>query len=187
MKNENLWQGIGRNFELWAFNFQSRVMLSVLLIFISPLFFHPLHVSVTEIKFDAKDKELEITSRIFIDDLEEAIRKQLAKPTLDILNPGAGTTTDGLVSTYLANCFSIKIDGKAVKINYLAHEIEGDAMVVYFFAPNVKKVKTIEVHHSAITEVYEDQSNLIHVTVGGKTRSMRLMRATPSDQLVFEK
>lgn len=162
-------------------------MVSALLIFISPLFFHPLHVSVTEIEFDVKDKELEITSRIFIDDLEEAIRQQLAKPTLDILNPGSGATTDMLVSAYLANSFSIKIDGKAVKINYLANEIDGDAMVVYFYAPNVKKLKTIEVHHSAITEVYEDQSNLIHITVGEKTRSLRLMRATPTDQLVFEK
>lgn len=162
-------------------------MVSVLLFLVSTLFFHPLHVSVTEIKFDAKDKELEITSRIFIDDLEEAIRQELAEPTLDILVPGSGMTTDGLVSAYLANRLSIKVDGKQVKINYLAHEIEGDAMVVYAYAPNVKKLKSIEVHHSIITEVHEDQSNLVHVTVGDKTRSLRLMRATPVDRLVFEK
>ncbi len=148
---------------------------------------HPLHISVTEIKFDAKDKELEISSRIFIDDLEECIQKELKKSSLDILNPGKETTTDLLVSNYLRSKLVIKADGKEVTIKYLGNEIEGDAIILYYYAPNIKKLREIEVFNSTITEVYDDQSNLVHVTVADKTRSLRLMRGNLTDKLVFEK
>ena len=147
---------------------------------------HPLHVSVTEIKFDPKDKELEITVRIFLDDLEEAIRQDRKLATLDITNPGTGLTTDQLVSTYLSTRLTTKVDKKPAAIKYLGHEIDGDAIVVYAYAPGVKKLKSIEVYHSTITEVYEDQSNLVHITLGEKTRSLRLMRDTTSGSIVFE-
>lgn len=149
-------------------------------------FLHPLHVSVTEIKFDAKDKELEITTRIFLDDLEEAIRKERKQPNLDITQPGAGLTTDQLLVEYLTKKLEIKVDGKAVKITFLGHEIEGDAVIVYAYAPGVKKIKGIEVTHTTITELYEDQSNLVHVTLDDKTKSMRLMRSLPTDKLQFD-
>ena len=147
---------------------------------------HPLHVSVTEIKFDPKDKELEITVRIFLDDLEEAIRQDRKLPSLDITNPGTGLTTDQLVSTYLSTRLTTKVDNTTAAIKYLGHEIDGDAIVVYAYAPGVKKLKSIEVYHSTITEVYEDQSNLVHITLGEKTRSLRLMRDTTSGSIVFE-
>lgn len=149
-------------------------------------FLHPLHVSVTEIKFDAKDKELEITTRIFLDDLEEAIRLERKQPTLDITQPGSGLSTDQLLVEYLAKKLTIKVDGKAVKITFLGHEIEGDVVIVYAYAPGVKKIKGIEVTHTTITELYEDQSNLVHVTKEEKTKSLRLMRSLPTDKLQFD-
>jgi hypothetical protein len=150
-------------------------------------FLHPLHVSVTEIKFDPKDKELEIVSRIFIDELEEAVRKEVNKPSLDLLNPGTDATIDQLVSQYLSGRLKISVDGKAAKIKYLGHEIEGDAMIVYAYAPAVKKLSAIEVYHSTITELYDDQSNLVHVTVGEQTKSLRLMRDSLTGKLLFNK
>lgn len=149
-------------------------------------FLHPLHVSVTEIKFDVKDKELEIITRIFLDDLEEAIRLERKQPTLDITQPGSGINTDQLLVEYLSKKLAIKVDGKIVKITFLGHEIEGDAVIVYAYAPGVKKIKGIEVTHTSITELYEDQSNLVHVTREDKTKSMRLMRSLPTDKLQFD-
>ena len=39
--------------------------------------FHPLHVSVTEIEMDDKDKRLEIMMRVFMDDLEVTLRRKI--------------------------------------------------------------------------------------------------------------
>ena len=87
----------------------------------SVLFFllHPVHVSVSEISYSEKDKALQITSRIFIDDLELSIRNKRKEPELDILDPKNGLTTDQLVSDYLKDHFKIKLDGKLQKMKLL--------------------------------------------------------------------
>src|SRR3954470_7165735 len=88
------------------------------------LFLHPIHVSVTEIEYSDKNKSLQITTRIFIDDLELSIRKQTKLESLDLLEPGPGMTKDQLVKAYLKEHFKVSIDGKPATINYLASEIE---------------------------------------------------------------
>lgn len=150
------------------------------------LYLHPIHVSVTEIEFDEKDKALEIMMRVFIDDMELTMREKLNQPELDILEPKNGQTIDQMVSTYLKDHFKITLDNKPQKTNYLGHERDGEAFVFYIEVSNVKKWKTIQVFNDIITETHEDQSNLVHVTARGNVRSLRLTRNTPSDKLTFE-
>ena len=147
---------------------------------------HPIHVSVTEITLDEKEKELEIVARIFLDDLETAIRESRKQPELKLLEPGMGITTDQLVSTYLMPRFKISLKGKPQNIKYLGHELESEAMICYIQVSNVKKLESIEVFNSVITELYEDQSNLVHVTLNGNVKSLRLMRDNPSGKLTFD-
>jgi hypothetical protein len=158
-----------------------------LLYFLALLTVHPVHVSVTEITFDEKEKELEIISRIFWDDLEKSIREAKKQPELNLLEPGTAITTDQLVWEYLQPRFKIKMNGKAQVIKYLGHEVEGEAILCYIQVSNVKKFETIEVFNSTITEVYDDQSNLVHVTTDSSVKSLRLMRDNPSGKLMFVK
>jgi hypothetical protein len=147
-------------------------------------FVHPLHVTVTEINFDEKDKALEIMTRMFIDDLESTLRKNLNQPELDILKP-TGATTDQLIKNYLEKHLAISLDGKAQKVNYLGHETDGDAFVLYVEVSNVKKWKTIQVTNDLFTENFSDQSNIINVTVRGNVKSLRLNTTTATDKLTF--
>lgn len=147
---------------------------------------HPIHVSVTEIEFNEKNKSLEIVSRIFIDDLELSIRNQRHDEYLELLRPAAGTT-DQLVGDYLRDRLRVKVDGKPVRINYIAHEIDDLALVCYLEIEGVRKLKTIEVTNSVIQETHADQSNLVHVTYRGPVKSMRLTRDKPAGNLEFEK
>ena len=147
---------------------------------------HPVHVSVTEIAFDEKEKELEIISRIFSDDLESAIRVFKKQPELNLLEPVASVTTDQLISEYIQTRFKVSLSGKPQKIKYLGHEVEGDAILCYIQVVNVKKLETIEVYNSVLTELYDDQSNLVHVTLGETVKSLRLMRDNLSGKLTFE-
>lgn len=145
--------------------------------------FHPMHVSVTEVQYNEKNKSLEIISRIFIDDLELAIRSERRDDALDLMSPGAGMTIDQLVSEYLRNHLAIRIDGKLAKINYIAHEIDDVAIVCYLEIESIRKMKVIEVTNSVIQETHADQSNLVHVTYKGPVKSLRLMRERPTASL----
>ena len=146
-------------------------------------FFHPMHVSVTEIEYNEKNKSFEIISRIFIDDLELSVRRALNNESIDLLTPAIGQTTDGMVSAYLRDHLTIRLDGKRAKINYIAYEIEGLAMICYLEIEGVKKVKTIEVTNTVIQETHADQSNLVHVMYSGPVKSLRLIREKPTGML----
>jgi hypothetical protein len=149
------------------------------------LMLHPLHVSVTEIEYDEKDKALEIMMRVFIDDLELTMRNRLNQPELDITEP-KGVTLDQIMAPYLEEHLKIVLDKKAQKIKYLGHEKEGEAFIFFIEVSNVKKWKAIQVMNNIIMETHEDQSNLVHVAVRGKVKSLRLTKSTPADVLTFD-
>ncbi|HYG20278.1 MAG TPA: DUF6702 family protein [Ohtaekwangia sp.] len=161
-------------------------MKFLMVILFAALGVHPLHISVTEIEFDEKEKSLEIMMRVFIDDLETTMRQRTGDQELDILQPKGGQTLDQLMSAYLNERFRISLDAKAQKAGYLGHERDGDAFIFYIEVTNVKKWSTIQVQNDIITEVYDDQSNLVHVTARGTIRSMRLTKNTPADKLTFD-
>ncbi len=142
---------------------------------------HPLHVSVSEIQYSEKDKALQITLRIFINDLEMSIRNRRKEPEMDLLAPKNGSTTDLLVTEYLKDHFKITLDGKLQKMKLLGHEVEDVAIVCYIEIENVKKIKVLEVFNDIITETFDDQSNLVHVTFRGPVKSARLVRDKPSE------
>jgi hypothetical protein len=147
---------------------------------------HPIHVTVTEMEHDEKDRRVEIMLRVFTDDLELALRKDLGQPDLDLLQPKGSLTVDQMIGKYVEKHLKISVDNKPLKLTYLGHEEDSDAFVLYIEGPNVKKLKTIMVSNDFLTEVHEDQSNLVHVTVKGKVKSLRLTRNTPTDKLTFE-
>lgn len=154
--------------------------------FILGVWVHPLHVSVTEIEYDEKESELEIMMRIFTDDLENAIRLQQKINDLDILNPPKGMTTDRLVGSYILNHFTVALDGKKQAIRYLGQEHEGEAFVCYLLVDNVRKWDKIEVMNDVLCELFEDQSNLIHVTIGETVKSLRLVKDKTTSSLSFD-
>lgn len=143
------------------------------------LWLHPVHLSVTEVNYSEKNKTFQITSRIFIDDLELSIRNDRKLPDLDLLSPGSGLTTDKLIEEYLLKRLRIKSDGKALVLNYLGHEIEDVAVICYVESAQVRKARTMEVTNEVIHETHADQSNLVHVTYLGPVKSARLTREEP--------
>ena len=125
-------------------------------------------------------------SRIFIDDLELSIQKDVKNNELDLLKPASGSTTDQLVSAYLLKHLKVKVDGKATAWKYLGHEIESVAIICYLEIPNIKKLKSVETMNDVIMETHPDQSNLVHVTYKEVTKSVRLTGEKPVDTLTFE-
>lgn len=146
--------------------------------------FHPIHVSVTEIEYDAAEKELEIMMRIFIDDLENALRRFHGQERIDVLNPGE-TPIEKLISAYLIDKFIVSIDSRRRPFRYLGQEEEGQAFICYIQVPGVNQWKECEVTNSILLEMFDDQSNIVHVTSNGVTRSQRLTRGNPKGRFSF--
>ncbi len=97
------------------------------------LFLHPFFVSVTEIRQNEKTRTLEISCRIFYDDLERTLEKN-NRVKIDILKPADRGKVDALISAYLQKQLQLKADGQPVNWKYLGYEIEEDAAWCYLAA-----------------------------------------------------
>lgn len=149
-------------------------------------YLHPIHVSVTEIEFDRKAKALEIMMRVFIDDLELTLRNSTGNAQLDILHPPKDTSLDELMESYLKQHFTISLDDRRTNIHYLGHEREGEAFIFFIEATDVADWKSITIRNDIIMSTYDDQSNIVHVYVDDRVKSIRLTTNTPVDKLTFD-
>src|SRR5439155_6176302 len=68
--------------------------------------FHPYYVSVTEIKYKEEEKTLEVSCRMFTDNLENTLRK-LHKKQIDILHPKDKKEVGKLLSEYVTKHLQI--------------------------------------------------------------------------------
>ena len=134
---------------------------------------HPFHVSVVEINHNAADKTLEISCKIFTDDFEKVLAQNY-KAKADLINPPDKAAMDTLVKKYIISHVSLSADGKPVKLSYLGFERENEAVYSYVQADNIASVKRIDISNKLMHDIFTDQVNLMHVTVGGNRKSTKL-------------
>lgn len=155
-------------------------MINILIVLFS--FFHPFYVSVTEVNHNAKNKSLEISSKIFFDDLENGIENE-NHVRFDIVKPVDKAKVNALIANYIKKHLQIKIDGKLLTMNYLGYEIQEDAAWCYFEIPKVVKVSNIEINNNILYKLHSEQINMLNVTVNGKRQSTKL--DAPSSKASF--
>ena len=145
---------------------------------------HPLHLSVSDIKYNQEAKSLEITQRLFADDLEDALR-HFNGSKVDVLNPADPKQLSDLIGSYLQQNFRLQLNGKQIPVKYLGYEIDQDAVWAYMEVPNVRKVQSIGVQSTLFFELFDDQVNLVNVDKEGKIRSLKLTSSQKRDQLNY--
>jgi hypothetical protein len=135
--------------------------------------FHPFYVSVTEINHNSKTHAVEVSCRMFYDDLEKALEKNYHTP-LNIVKPANKAQLNQFLSDYIKKRLAVKADGKPLNLNYIGYEIQEDGAWAYFEVKGVNSVKKVEVHDELLNEQHAEQINMLHVTVGGQRKSTKL-------------
>jgi len=135
---------------------------------------HPLHVSTTEVNINAKDKTLEISTRIFSDDFESVLVK-LYKQKTDLNKPALKSQMDALVKKYLLSHLQIKANGKTVALNYIGYEIDHEATNIYLEAEKITPPKTVEVNSTILYDMFDDQMSIVHVVKGSNRKSTKIL------------
>ena len=121
---------------------------------------HKFYVSIYKVDFVPEKKRVEITARIFLDDLNLALEKEFK--TKIYLGEKTETPQDLLfLQKYMTQCLQIFIDGKEKPVVFLSKEIENNVAIMYFKVNDIKKIKSIKIHNNALLDLYSDQQNII--------------------------
>ncbi|PWT72685.1 MAG: hypothetical protein C5B59_15105 [Bacteroidetes bacterium] len=136
-------------------------------------YLHPFYVSVTEINYNANERLIEISCKIFTDDLEKVLT-QFSRHKIDLSKAANKEENERAIKEYIQKNLQIVIDGSPVVLQFVGTENESEATWVYFQVPNISNVKRIDITNSLLYDTFQSEINLIHVMVGGKRQSVKL-------------
>ena len=150
---------------------------------------HPFHVSVCSINYASEERSLQITQKIFADDLEEALnapaRAAGRTSRIDVLNPPDPATMEAIIGDYLNEHLHITVNGEAVAPQFLGYEREDLALWCYLEVSEVTSVESVKVQSSILVDAFEDQTNIVHVKYQDAVKSMNLAKNNQQDQVTF--
>lgn len=152
--------------------------------FFSGAAMHPIYVSVAEIDYNAKEKTLEVSCKLFTDDFEKTLRTAY-KTNVDLINPPKRAAMDKLVNDYVQKHFALTLDGKLVTLKYLGYEEIEEGIYSYFEASGVSQPKNIQIFNTLLYANHEQQMGLMHVTVNGNRKSTKLNNPDSKTTLSF--
>jgi hypothetical protein len=145
---------------------------------------HKFYVSVTQIDYVQNKKRIEITSRIFIDDLEKALTKKYQRKP-NITSSNELPEAEEWIKTYVKEKIKISINKKPQVIEYLAKEVEGDVLIIYTKIVISKKINTFEFYNSLLTETFQDQQNIVHTNINSNKKSFLLTNSVFQEKIDY--
>lgn len=160
------------------------IFLVAFAFFASAFTSHKFYVAIYQINYNQGKNNLEITSRIFIDDLNNALEKKYGHVTH--LGDKAESEEDvALMKKYVSEKFLIKINGQPVQLNFLSKEMESNVLICYFKCTGISKIKTLEIDNKILFDYVTEQQNIIQTTIYGKKSSLLLTIEDPAGKLAF--
>ena len=146
--------------------------------------FHPFFISLTEIRYNPKEKSLEISQKIFRDDLENALTGQY-KSRVNFLAPGNKAELEKKIKKYILENNDISINGEKLVLYYLGYELEEEAIWFYLEAQKVPFPKTADIRNSILHKNFDTQQNIINFYLGKNPKSLILLNGKDRGLISF--
>lgn len=159
------------------------ILLLVIPIFLS-FGMHKFYISFTKINYAKASKAIQITMKVFTDDLEKAIHTEFNIESKLNTDKEIGKTNE-LIEKYIAEKFLITLNNKNIKYAFLGKEYDNDETIIYLEIENVKEVNSIEIKNTVLMEVFSDQQNILRFSVNDKKKSFILTKEDDKGLLKF--
>ena len=157
-------------------------LLLCLFLFFAPTDVHKFYDSLTDIEYNNESSRLEISSKYFIDDLELALglepNQHITMPMDESLLP--------MISRYMGDHLIITPNESNCAYKLLGYELEDDVVWIYLESDEIPVFTSIRVTASQLTEVFDQQQNIVHVSNGDVIQSLFLRKEKVTGSLSYE-
>ena len=130
-------------------------------------------MGVTELTYDAPKKTLNVSVKLFTNDLEAALRKTSGKP-VDLLNPKNKVELDSMLFTYIKSRLQIVVNLKNVSLHYIGHEKEEESIWTYLQIEKITLPKQLKVSTKLLYDYLPQQINIVHADINGVKKSSKV-------------
>ena len=149
-----------------------------------PTDYHKYYLSVSNVKYSPKAKALQMTSRFFVDDLQDVLTARFNRKVA-VGNSMELKELLPVLQQYLSKRLDMKVDGSHKEPVVIGAEYDADQIIIYLEIPSMQQPKEIQVSFKALFELFPEQKNLIHFKIGDQRKSLLSSVNTPIDQVNF--
>ncbi len=143
---------------------------------VTSFFAHNYHVSNTLVHHNGAANTLEITVKIFYDDMKR----------LREMKEESATTMDFVFDTdkYIQENLILKINNLSMTLDPIGREVEDEMVYCYFEVHNLPDVVVFDVTDSLLFDLYPDQTNMVDVEMNGWTKRVLLTSKQSTERVV---
>lgn len=145
---------------------------------------HPFYVSVSELKYNSKSKQLSISCRVFANDIEEVFNKE-NKQKFDLLAKQNQEKSNVFFENYFKKKFIVSVNNKVLNLIYVGFEQEEEAIWVYFKLENIAPFKKVTIDNTILYNVFSEQNNIIHFYYDNNRQSNKLTNPESKHEFNF--
>jgi len=145
----------------------------VLLVLLSS-WFHPVHVSVTNMDFDPESGRINVSIKMFSDDFEDLIYRKYGIQMRITSQEDPGGKVEA-VNRYIAGALHCSINGdEPVVLEYLESRLNEEAIWLYYIYDHKGRIRKMKVNNMLMLEKFEDQTNLLIISYNDRQNGYRL-------------
>jgi predicted RNase H-related nuclease YkuK (DUF458 family) len=166
----------------------NKIKLSLLVIlfsFLSAFTLHKFYVGVFQIDYFKEKKAVQITARLFIDDLEKALYKKHNKH-IYITTKDEIAEANTLIANYLSEKLKIKINNKSQSLQFLTKEQEDNIVICYLKIPFKDKIKDLEITNTVLSDIFKEQQNLVHLNLNSNKKTLLFTNTETNQKLKYK-
>lgn len=145
---------------------------------------HKYYVSVTDIEYVQKENTLQVTSRLFIDDFEAALKERY-KENVALEKKELKSENNDLIQKYYTKQLKVEVNGERVPFHFLGFVFEDDQIISYFEIQEIQSIQKIKITNKLLFEIDNPQQNITHININSKKKSFLFEKENESGMLKF--
>lgn len=144
---------------------------------------HKFYVSTTVVNYKEATGVLQVTSQLFIEDLELALK--LSNPKLRLFPDSDSLQVHALLENYLKHHLLFKMEDSILPHTFLGRKYKNDLVVCYLEVP-IHTAERVVLENRIFFDLYEEQKNIIHFKKGSKRKSFMLHLESPMIEILLK-
>jgi len=140
--------------------------------------YHPVHVSVTNIDMEPGNGTMKLSVKVFADDFQDLIlhKYSVQLRITEQENPGDKIHS---VNNYIEEALKLEINGKeATGLQFQETRLNEEAIWLFYTYEHGEKIKKISIRNTLMLEKFDDQTNLLIVSYNDKQNGYRMDNKT---------
>jgi len=133
-------------------------------VLLSAMISHKFYVTTTSLRFVESNNSFQITSRLFIEDIESILVKS-SNTELKLAPDSDASIVDSLLTNYFEDNLIFTSVENEFKINFLGKEYKDDTMVCYLELKFDKLDENINIQNTLLFDFSEEQKNIVHYRI----------------------